>query len=154
MLIGERLRKFRTLRGYSQKELGKMTGLSEPAIRNYELGNRTPSEAQLQKISNALEVSYFALANPDIHSYMSIIHALFKLEDEINLRPADIDGEIILKIDAEKINDYLREWMKVHQQFLDGKIIEEDYEEWKIAFPQYIAINNKKKLPSKREKEL
>lgn len=58
MLIGERIRKYRILRGYSQKELCIKTRLSEPTIRNYELGNRTPSESQLHKISDALEVSY------------------------------------------------------------------------------------------------
>jgi len=150
MLLGERLRKYRTMRGYSQKQLGVKAGLSEPAIRNYELGNRTPSEEQLHKVADALEVSYFALANPDIDSYHSIMHILFKLEDEINLRPVDNDGEIVLKIDAEKINDYLREWIAIYQQLSDGNITAEDYEEWKIAFPQYIAVNNKMKLPSKR----
>ena len=34
MKIGEKIRKFRTEKGLSQKELAKMTGLSEPAIRN------------------------------------------------------------------------------------------------------------------------
>ena len=38
--------------------------MSEPAIRNYELENRNPSVEQLQKIADALEISYFALANP------------------------------------------------------------------------------------------
>lgn len=150
MLLGERLRKYRTLRGYSQKELGIKAGLSEPTIRNYELGNRTPSEEQLHKVADALEVSYFALANPNIDSYHSIMHILFKLEDEINLRPVDNDGKITFEIDTNQINDYLREWKSIYQQFLDGDITAEDYEEWKIAFPQYIAINNKKKSPSKR----
>ena len=48
MKIGEKIRKFRTENGLSQKELAKMAGLSEPAIRNYELGNRTPSDKQIR----------------------------------------------------------------------------------------------------------
>lgn len=47
------------------------------------------------------------------------------------------------------IND-IKEWDKVYKQFLNGEITEEDYEKWKITFPEYIAYNLKKKLPSKR----
>ena len=40
MTVGEKIRKFRIDQGYTQKELAIMSGLSESAIRNYELGNR------------------------------------------------------------------------------------------------------------------
>ena len=43
MTVGEKIRKFRIDQGYTQKELAIMSGLSESAIRNYELGNRFPS---------------------------------------------------------------------------------------------------------------
>ena len=43
MEVGKKIKRFRTAFGLSQKELAQKSGLSEPAIRNYELGNRTPS---------------------------------------------------------------------------------------------------------------
>ena len=79
MKIGEKIRKFRTEKGLSQKELAKMTGLSEPAIRNYELGNRTPSDKQIDAIAGALGISPFAISNPDIESYIGVMHNLFAL---------------------------------------------------------------------------
>ena len=54
MTVGEKIRKFRIDQGYTQKELAIMSGLSESAIRNYELGNRFPSSEQLEKIANSL----------------------------------------------------------------------------------------------------
>ena len=55
MTVGEKIRKFRIDQGYTQKELAIMSGLSESAIRNYELGNRFPSSEQLEKIANSLK---------------------------------------------------------------------------------------------------
>ena len=57
MTVGEKIRKFRIDQGYTQKELAIMSGLSESAIRNYELGNRFPSSEQLEKIANSLKIS-------------------------------------------------------------------------------------------------
>lgn len=54
MTTGERIRHIRNERGISQKQLSEMCGLSEPAIRNYELGNRKPSAQILDKIAAAL----------------------------------------------------------------------------------------------------
>ena len=53
MTTGERIRHIRNERGISQKQLSEMCGLSEPAIRNYELGNRKPSAQILDKIAAA-----------------------------------------------------------------------------------------------------
>ena len=57
MTVGEKIRKFRIDQGYTQKELAIMSGLSESAIRNYELGNRFPSSEQLEKIANSLKIT-------------------------------------------------------------------------------------------------
>ena len=60
MTIGEKIKKFRTAQKLSQKQLAAMAGMSEPALRNYELGNRHPSEEQVHKIADALGLSFFA----------------------------------------------------------------------------------------------
>ena len=62
MTVGEKIRKFRIDQGYTQKELAIMSGLSESAIRNYELGNRFPSSEQLEKIANSLKISPYAMS--------------------------------------------------------------------------------------------
>lgn len=56
MTVGEKIREIRKLKGISQKALATLCNMSEPAIRNYELGNRTPSPKQLEKIAKALKI--------------------------------------------------------------------------------------------------
>ena len=48
MTVGDKIRKYRLEQGYTQKELAIKAGLSESAVRNYELGNRTASQDQLE----------------------------------------------------------------------------------------------------------
>ena len=85
MTVGEKIRKFRIDQGYTQKELAIMSGLSESAIRNYELGNRFPSSEQLEKIANSLKISPYAMSDPNFDTYVSVMHALFALEDQYGL---------------------------------------------------------------------
>lgn len=44
MISGEKLKKLRLMRNLTQKELAIKSGLTDAAIRNYELGNRSPSK--------------------------------------------------------------------------------------------------------------
>lgn len=46
------------MRNLTQKELAIKSGLTDAAIRNYELGNRSPSKEQLQKYLKHLIVIY------------------------------------------------------------------------------------------------
>ncbi|MEG1505422.1 MAG: helix-turn-helix transcriptional regulator, partial [Lachnospiraceae bacterium] len=69
MTVGEKIKKCRLEKNLSQKQLAIRSGMSEPAIRNYELGNRTPSDKQIEKIALALDVSPFALSEPNLDSY-------------------------------------------------------------------------------------
>ena len=73
MTVGEKIRKYRTQKGLSQKELAIASKMSEPAIRNYELGNRNPSKKHLEAISAALGVSVFAISDPDLDSEHVIV---------------------------------------------------------------------------------
>ena len=72
MTTGEKIRKYRLERGLSQKELGLRAGMSEPAVRNYELGNRIPSVKRLEALAGALGVSRFALSDPDLDTYIGV----------------------------------------------------------------------------------
>lgn len=91
MTVGEKIRKFRIDQGYTQKELAIMSGLSESAIRNYELGNRFPSSKQLEKIANSLKISPYAMSDPNFDTYVSIMHALFALEDQYGCTPTEMN---------------------------------------------------------------
>ncbi|MCD7847535.1 MAG: helix-turn-helix domain-containing protein [Oscillospiraceae bacterium] len=53
---GKRIRKYRKLRGLTQEELAKMTGLSTMSIRRYESGERIAPQPILIKIARTLGV--------------------------------------------------------------------------------------------------
>jgi len=55
--LGENLKKIRTSKNITQKELARKLGVSIRTIQNYESGNREPSIKTLENISDILEVS-------------------------------------------------------------------------------------------------
>lgn len=54
---GTRIRRRRQELGLTQVELAEKIGLSETAIRSYELGNRNPKDGHRKVIAKALKVS-------------------------------------------------------------------------------------------------
>lgn len=80
MTVGEKIIKYLTKHGLSQKELAIKCKMSEPAIKNYELENRTPNKKQLEFISNALDINIFTISDPEFDTEHGVIHYLFALE--------------------------------------------------------------------------
>ena len=123
MTVGEKIRKFRIDQGYTQKELAIMSGLSESAIRNYELGNRFPSSEQLEKIANSLKISPYAMSDPNFDTYVSVMHALFALEDQYGLHAyRDESGvpQLMFKDkghDSLNMLDNIGAWADMYQKF-------------------------------------
>lgn len=144
MKIGEKIRKFRTEKGLSQKELAKMAGLSEPAIRNYELGNRTPSDKQIDAIAGALDISPFAISDPDIESYIGVMHTLFALEEEYGATLVCEPGATYITFPAgSDLRSRLTDWGEVFSKSKDGSMTKEEYEEWKNTYPESVIYNKK-----------
>ena len=54
--LGQRIRQKRLENGLTQKQLGALCGILEPAIRTYELNKQNPKIETLTKIANALNV--------------------------------------------------------------------------------------------------
>ena len=56
MTIGERIKKVRLARGFTQKQVADSCGMADSAIRKYESGKVTPKYEMLQRIASALGV--------------------------------------------------------------------------------------------------
>lgn len=69
MTLGEKIRKLRLSKDWTQKELGAKTGLGNN-ISSYEIGRLKPSAKTLRKIADAFEVPVEELLNlsPDSDS--------------------------------------------------------------------------------------
>lgn len=147
--IGNLIRFFRQVRELTQKQLAAMCELNESTIRNYELGNRHPDEKTLLKIANALEISYYTLADTSLFTSFGALHVLFNLERSYGLVPTYVDDEIHLVFrDPRKFgfdsNDEGQDALKLlveywaHKQSEkdDGEITDKDYVFWQAQFPQ------------------
>ena len=127
MTVGEKIRKFRINQGYTQKE--------------YELGNRFPSSEQLEKIANSLKISPYAMSDPNFDTYVSVMHALFALEDQYGLHAyRDESGvpQLMFKDkghDSLNMLDHIGAWADMYQKFRNEEITEKEYLDWKSQFP-------------------
>ena len=63
--LGERVRNLREERGWSQKELAKRTGMSQPAVARFEAGGTTPTLAVLDRMARAFDMRLRIDITPD-----------------------------------------------------------------------------------------
>ena len=135
MNTGELIRFYRKRKHMTQAGLGEAAGFSEPAIRNYELGNRTPDRGQLEKISKALGVTPDSLVRHEITRAKDALGVLFQLEDEFGLVPQE-DGSLMIdpKADnAQKLDAAIKAWVNARGELARGDMTEEDYRAWRAG---------------------
>ena len=136
MISGKKLKQIRLFRKLTQKELAIMSGLTDAAIRNYELGNRSPNIEQLRKIADALECDISALIDHEPNSIFEIMHIIFDYEKEMKLRPLVDDATSALLSHDMNFNDFLVEWDEMRKKHYNGEITDEEFEDWKLSFPK------------------
>lgn len=149
-IIGNKIRRFRTYRGLTQKQLAEACGISESAIRNYELGNRIPDALTLRDISDALNVSLDALRDPNPNDVYSAVHFLYELEELYGLTPSLIDGEIHLtfkkqpesfpeldEFNAIELRSTLLKWITIREKYDSNEFTYDDYFKWQTEYPDY-----------------
>lgn len=66
MDIGERIKNLRKQKGLTQKELAKLSSISEISIRKYENGHRQPKQKAIYQLAKALNVSEGWLMGYDV----------------------------------------------------------------------------------------
>jgi len=136
MISGKKLKQIRLFRKLTQKELAIMSGLTDAAIRNYELGNRSPTKEQMQKIAQALDCDISALTYHEPNSIHEFIHIVFDYEKEMKLRPL-IDGATSALLSHDmNFNDFLVAWDEMRKKHYNGEITDEEFEDWKLSYPK------------------
>ena len=154
--VGTLIRNFRIAADMTQKELAEKCGLNESTIRNYELGNRYPDEATLLNIANHLNVSFFALSDPDVANIFSALHVLFDMEWAYGLRPTIKDGEVVLKFeerlpsagyrpqeDIDSFKKMVEYWARFRDKLENEEISETEYYLKEIKYPMNPTDPNK-----------
>lgn len=134
---GAKIRKIRLMKNISAKAIGKACGVNDMAVRNYELGQRQPNEQKLRDIADCLGVNISSLYDRKIESYIDVMHILFEMEVDYGIYPCDLEKypciSIISKDDT--LIECFRRWKKKREEWENQVITDEDYINWKNAFP-------------------
>ena len=153
--VGERIRYYRKRAGMTQKQLAEACGITEPAIRNYELDNRIPSYDTLDDIADALHVNYYTLAEPNLGALAGVMHCFFRIEYVHGLRPVEIDGKTALildpsynNIDTSILQPFLNRWLDARKKLDSGEWTLEQYEDWQVTFPTAVPAEKSKAAES------
>ena len=91
----------RKLKGLSQRDLAKLTGLSNRVIAYYETNSSVPSIDKLEKVANALKISIAELIDPHYSD-----KSFLKLNTR-TLKKIKLLEQLSLK-DQKKVLDYIQ----------------------------------------------
>lgn len=143
MTVGEKIRKYRIEQGLLQKDLATKCKMSESAIRNYELGNRTPKPHHLEVIATALGISPYALLDPDLDSEISLMHAFFYLEDHYGLQVVKEEGIAYMNFNVHESTGRSMQSKLIDWADAKGNLTEEEYLLWKDTYPAKTTRNKR-----------
>ena len=142
-LMGKRIRDLRQRRGLTQRELAELSGLSESALRSYDLGDRFPKDVHLRSIARALRVRPEVFEDHDITTVDQVIHVLFNLEDQFGLVPNGdgMPAGLTVEMDCADLSKALRDWGRRREQLEAGEITEDEYRDWKDTYQPRILLD-------------
>ena len=175
--IGGKIKKYRELRGLTQKELGIRCGYSASSadvrIAQYEKNKKIPRESALKAITSALGISECALFDADLLSYDRMCQALFDIEDLHGLHPVKIGNNYYLEFSGRTLldqnvlksdfEDFLRDWYEMRQKFQPDlydtadEIASKDkeYAIWRAEYPKNVSEKRFEKMQDAlRERQL
>lgn len=148
--MAEKLKGVRTEKRLTQKELAQRVGVSESAIRNYELMAARPKEKHLIAIAKALDIRPEALKLYDIGYQTVAINALFQLADVYGLEPGKCENYAYLSPTSDFMRGMLDKWTYQYEGCIGKKISMEDYGIWLDGFHEDF---NPKDFPKRYRQE-
>ena len=158
MTLGEKIKKYRKLKGMTQKELGIAVGFSEATadsrIRKYESNLNFPKDGMRARLVDALGVDLSAISDIDIATEEDVMQALFLFEELFDMDVKKKDGKTLLIFDnsnekIRKLITYMNIWASAKQAYMSKNPTVEQkraYEIWKSK-----AFGNIKEYFSEKE---
>ena len=144
-----KLKKIRTFRKMTQKELSEKIGLTDQhRIVQYEKGVRVPKKDLVDKMAKALDVNPYTLYDTAGRDASEMMELLFWL-DEFNPSALHLFLPRKFPVDYGVLNDFLKEWVVRMDELKSGVITRDEYFEWKINWP-YTCDDCGKRKPSKQ----
>lgn len=148
MTVGEKIKYFRTLHGFTQDQLVQATGLGISTLQKYESDERKPKSEQLLKISQALGISINVFMDFDIHTVSDLLSLIFKMNEQLDLNfsiEKDGNGNVIpdtltLSFGNPLINQKLSAYITFLNQIPDTD--KEQYTQSLIEFENKLLDDN------------
>lgn len=144
-LCSRKIKNLREKRQLTQKQLAALSGISESALRSYELGDRKPKKEVLERIAMALRVRPEHLSAPEFGSSMEFFYAMLENDElygytitEINGRPAITGGLMTVGM---TFDGFLGDWSKMKKKLDAKEITREEYENWKQTYDPGYWVN-------------
>lgn len=104
--LGKKIKTLRKTRGFSQEDLANNLGLRRSTISNYEIGRRTPSLKELERLAHVLGVNldYFGFKKEkNVYDLVSRAKMVFEDDEIPTEKKADVYKEIMrLYLNMEK----------------------------------------------------
>lgn len=150
MTLGEKIRKYRQLKGLTQKELGEKIGFSsataDSRIRKYESNLMAPKDDIRGRLMEVLDVDASALSDVNIQSAEDIMQVLFLLEEICDMKIERTTEKTSLTFnnsnkDIALLISYLYAWHTQKQKLPNSDMDNAGeaqilYEKWKARFPR------------------
>lgn len=117
-MLGARLKKLRTSKKLTQKQLAEKINVTNVSISGYESGNRFPDTDTLKKIADYFEVSTdYLLGRSDSPQTGTALPELTSKDEQDIARKlesilGDLDSESSLAFDGEPLDDVTRELVR------------------------------------------
>lgn len=131
--IGERLRKIRKLRGWTQSAVSQKANINAALYRQYECGDRVPKLSALEKIAHALDVDIAFLRPTKTDTPMAVLALLFDLVDEFgDIVMESKDGTVLFGINRGEYgaeNQKLAEALRAHNE-----LTPEEFKKWLVDY--------------------
>lgn len=143
--LAMKIKELRTDRGMTQKELACEAGISESAMRSYELGDRTPKSEVLDRIARALKVRSEYLSVPEFKKDLEFTYALLENDEVLGYTVTEINGHPVLVANPKSTGGLfaklLSEWSDMKDKVETKEITSEEYTEWKRTYEGASRVN-------------
>jgi transcriptional regulator with XRE-family HTH domain len=154
--LGNKIKALRQRAGLTQRELAQMTGISESALRSYELGDRAPKEGIYENLAKALRVRPEYLSVPRFKNRYEFIYALLENEEAYGYKASfdSYERPVIVADDCSMqfgtMLEFLNDWALMRQKLEEKEITEEEYIEWKRTYEQGEYVNGESPWTGKK----
>ena len=139
--LAEKLRRLRSLRGLSQREVAQAAGIDESTVRNYELARRMPKPEHVRGLAAALEVMPEALIPfDDAADHNELFLMTVEMADAYGFEFGYNDDLAYIAPTRDFFIQGIGRWAKTYEAMCKNEgAFRDDYELWKDEFHDHFG---------------